>query len=65
MYYNTNEVSQMLGFTVETVRRKIRSGEISSIKVRDKHKIPKDEVRRYLLDMIESDISDEEKKQYC
>ena len=61
MYYDTNEVAKLLGFTNETVRRKIRKGELHSVKVRDKHKIPKDEVRRYLLDMVKSDVSEEEK----
>ena len=61
MYYNTNEVASLLGFTIETVRRKIHNGEISSIKVRDKHKIPKEEVRNYLLSMVKSDVSEEEK----
>ena len=61
MYYDTNEVAKLLGFTNETVRRKIRRGEIASIKIRDKHKIPKGEVRRYLLAMIKTDVSEEEK----
>ena len=59
MYYDTNEVAKLLRITNETVRRKIRKGELRSIKVRDKHKIPKEEVRRYLLDMVKSDNLEE------
>lgn len=61
MYYNTNEVASLLGFTAETVRRKIRNGEISAIKIRDKHKIPKEEVRRYLINTVSADVTEEEK----
>ncbi len=61
MYYDTNEVAKLLGYTIETVRRKIRRGEISAIKVRDKHKVPASEVKRYLLSIVKADVSDEEK----
>ena len=63
MYYDTEEVAKLLGFTRETVRRKINNGEIASIKIRDKHKIPKDEVRKYLYNMINGEISEDQKNE--
>lgn len=61
MYYTTTETAKLLGFTVETVRRKIGRGEIKSTKVRDKHMIPKEEIRRYLFSMVSEKASEEEK----
>lgn len=61
MYYTTTEAAKLLGFTVETVRRKIGRGEIKATKVRDKHMIPKEEIKRYLFSMVSDEASEEEK----
>ena len=63
MYYNTNEAAKLLGYTNETIRRKIRKGEISAIKVRDKLQIPRDEIRKYLDIIVKvENVSQEEKE---
>lgn len=63
MYYNTNEAAKLLGYTNETIRRKIRKGEISAIKVRDKLQIPRDEIRKYLDRIVKvENVSQEEKE---
>ncbi len=63
MYYNTNEVANILGYTSETIRRKIRKGEISAFKVRDKLRIPQAEIKKYLENMVKvENVSKEEKE---
>lgn len=62
MYYTTNQVADLLGYTNETIRKKIRKGEISAFKVRDRLKVPKEEVKKYLLNTIsKNDLSEDEK----
>lgn len=63
MYYDTNEAAKLLGYTSETIRRKIRSGEISAFKVRDKLRIPQAEIKKYLDNMVRvENVSKEEKE---
>ena len=60
MYYTTKEVAALLNYTDETIRRKIRKGEISAFKVRDKLQIPKDEVKKYLNSIVSGkDVTEE------
>ncbi len=61
MYYTTSEAAKLLGFTVETIRRKINRNEIMAIKLRKRHMIPTDEIRKYLLNMVGDGVSEEEK----
>ena len=62
MYYDTSAVAKLLDITVDTVRRKIRKGELTSIKINGQYKVPMSEVNTYLLKTVEADVSDEEKK---
>ena len=62
MYYDTNEAAKLLGYTNETIRRKIRRGEISAFKVRDKLRIPQEEIIKYLSSMIKVENASKEEK---
>lgn len=54
MFYTTDQVAQLLGFKSETIRKKVRRGEIIAFKVRDKIRIPEEEVKKYLDNVIKT-----------
>ena len=48
MFYTTDQVAQLLGYKPETIRKKVRRGEISCFKIGSSICIPKEEVQKYL-----------------
>ena len=52
MYYNTKEASIILGYTSETIRKKIKRGELSCFKIGNTICIPKEEIQKYLNDRL-------------
>ncbi len=46
--YKVDEVAERLGCHIETVRRKIRSGQIRAIKIGNDYRISESELDRYL-----------------
>ena len=63
MYYTTKEVALLLGYTDETIRKKIRKGEIEAFKVGSKHRISKEEVENYISKMLNGKNVKEEEKE--
>ena len=61
MYYSVVEVSKKLNCSIETIRRKIRSGKLNAIKVNDQYMIKDDDIQKMLRNsIVANDISEEE-----